>query len=99
MPNEPITHGEMKQMMDIVSKNAEHSESIANSLRELAGSMVILASIKRDIEIAKWFIGIVGLATVVATVVLRGLDNRALFRTEVKQVVQELVTEKAVQQK
>jgi len=89
-PNQPITHSEMQQMMEIVSKNAEHSESIATSLKSLSESMEAVASIRQDITFVKWFVGIIGLAIVVATVVLRGIDNRQLFKNEVKQIVQEL---------
>lgn len=94
MPNQPITHGEMSQMMEVIEKNAEHSESIANSLKTLSESLGILSTIKRDIEISKWFISIVGLAIVVATVVLRGIDNRVIFKQEVKEVVHELKADK-----
>lgn len=90
MPDQPVTHNEMQQMMIIAEKNAAHSESIANSLKSLSESVQTVVSIKRDIEFVKWFVGIVGLAIIVATVVLRGIDNRFLFKTEVKEVVKEI---------
>lgn len=90
MPDQPVTHNEMQQMMIIAEKNAMHSESIANSLKSLSESVQTVVSIKRDIEFVKWFVGIVGLAIIVATVVLRGIDNRFLFKTEVKEVVKEI---------
>lgn len=89
-PNQPITHGEMSQMMQVIEKNAEHSESIANSLKSLSESMSTITSIKKDIEYVKIIVGAVGLVIVIATVVLRGIDNRHLFKSEVKEIVQEL---------
>jgi hypothetical protein len=89
-PNQPITHGEMTQMMEIIEKNAEHSESIANSLKSLSESMTAISSIKKDIEYVKIIVGAVGLVIVIATVILRGIDNRRLFKSEVKEIVQEL---------
>lgn len=47
-------------------------------------------------EKAMWFIGIVGFATIIitvlATVILRGIDNRRLFKTEIQEIVSELKT-------
>lgn len=95
--DQPITHGEMQQMLIIAEKNAAHSESIAESLKSLVEGV---NSIKSDSWKVKWFVGIVAFAIIVitsfVTVVARGVDNRNLFKTEVKQIVTEiLAVEKA----
>ena len=93
-PNQPITHSEMTQMMEIVAKNAEHSESIANSLKLLNEKIETIVAIKKDVDFVKTLVTVVSLAVVVATVILRGIDNRILFREEVKAVVQEMKKDK-----
>ena len=93
-PNQPITHSEMQQMMDVISKNAEHSESIANSLKLLNEKIESICAIKKDIDFVKILVTVVSVAIVIATVILRGLDNRQLFKSEVKQIVQEITAKK-----
>lgn len=96
MPDQPVTHSEMQQMLIIAEKNAQHSESIANSLKSLADSIATLNGVKDDIKFSKWFIMSVGAVTIVATVLLRGLDNRNLFKEGVKSIVAEYAREQGL---
>lgn len=48
------------------------------------------SSIAKDIDRVKWFIGVVSLVIIVATVVLRGIDNRVIRTGEEKKLMQYL---------
>lgn len=51
-------------------------------------------NMKDDIKFSKWFIGVTSLlvvvVTVITTVILRGIDNRKLFKEEIKEIIQEV---------
>lgn len=55
-------------------------------------------SMKDDIKFSKWFISITSLlvvvVTVLATVILRGLDNRKVFKDEIQQIISEIKVSK-----
>lgn len=91
MLDQPITHNELQQMLIIAEKNAAHSESIAESLKSLVEGV---NCIKADSWKVKWFVGIVAIGiivvTSVVTVVARGVDNRNLFKSEVRTLVSEI---------
>lgn len=98
MPDQPITHNEMQQMLIIAEKNAAHSESIAASLKSLAEGV---DSIKQDSWKLKWFVAIISTAIIVitsfVTIIARGFDNRNIFKEGIKNVITEYNRERAVQ--
>jgi len=46
-----------------------------------------LESMRDDIKFSKWFIGIVGIVVIVATTIVRGMDNRSLTDYQIKTLV------------
>ncbi len=84
----------MSELFRIAAKYATQVESIANSLKQLVEQNKAVYEIKKDIEFAKWFIAIVSLVTMTATVVLRGIDNRHIISQQVREVYKEMQNDK-----
>jgi hypothetical protein len=78
---------EVKEVKDIVSNNYSNILTLIDPEK---GFPVVKSSVlatKEDIGKAKWFIGIIGFAIIVSTVILRGIDNRKSFNEELKQTI------------
>jgi len=96
-----ITNGLANHIIDGVTANYNqtHKETI-KALETLNAKCEILptkliekvnnSTMAKNIERAAWFIGIVGLAIIVATVVLRGLDDRSITNTLMKNMNQQI---------
>jgi len=83
-------HNKILQELITVKSSEASAKASADKVESIIGNM------KDDITHAKWFIIIVSLTIIVATVILRGIDNRILFTKTNEQNIQTLKTEEGL---
>lgn len=66
----------LKRIEDCNAKNVEKIPAVINEI-------ITNSDIAKDIQHVKWFVTIVGIVIIVATVILRGLDNRTALNNEI----------------
>lgn len=74
-----------KETIDCLSRLEKCNEEIRNNFSNDIEKKLQNSSWAKDIEHTKWFIAIVGVVIIVATVLLRGLDNKTLLNQEAEQ--------------
>jgi hypothetical protein len=94
----------LKEIVDAQKLALDNHNKILIELSNVKGSEIsaqksadkvetIIENMKNDITHAKWFIVIISLTIIVATVVLRGIDNRLLFTKTTEQSQEALKNE------
>jgi len=63
---------------------------VTDDIPEIKESLVV---VKDDIKLSKWFIGIVGIAIIITTTIIRGIDNKTLSPAQIKQLMSHVVQE------
>jgi hypothetical protein len=99
-----LTNGIADKIIEGVTKNynSVHKETIESLKRLEECSKEVPVKIKesfdntsmaKDISFTKWFVGIVGAVVIVATIILRGIDNRSIMNKENIQIIKTLAEE------
>jgi hypothetical protein len=91
--NYNAVHKETIDCLSRVEKAIENNRSIlADKVPDELAEKLANSSIAKDIDKAKWFIGIVGIVVVIAIVIIRGIDTRFIL-TKDTSTLQQLLKE------
>lgn len=82
-----------KETIDCLRNLSECTKEVKNNMPIIMEDKVSNSTIAKDIEHVKWFVAIVGIAIIVATVVLRGMETRAIVTAEVKTIQKAIIAE------
>lgn len=93
---ERLTNGVKKEIVENVAKelqvcNIKLTDEVEKIDKMLTERGSIITNIAGDINFTKWFIGIIGIVVVIATVILRGIDatkNEAIHQQDVTDIQQ-----------
>jgi|WetSurSiteA1Bulk_404760.scaffolds.fasta_scaffold30278_4 hypothetical protein len=93
---ERLTNGVKKEITESITKelqicNVKLTDEVEQIDKMLTDRGAVITNISNDISFTKWFIGIVGIVVVIATVILRGIDatkNEAVHQQDVMDIQQ-----------
>jgi hypothetical protein len=77
-----------KETIDSLNRIEENGVIVVEKVPEKIKEIISNSEISKDIQHVKWFIGAVGLITIVALVIIRGMDSHILLKNENERLTQ-----------